>query len=441
MRTTGSTKARVCIIGAGPCGLTSVKNLIEVGAHDITCFDEGLAIGGNWVFDESHLRTSVYESTHIISSKAWSSFEDFPMPGEYPDFPSHRQMRAYFESYAEHFCLWPHIRLRTRVERASLRKEGLWSVSTSGPDGSREQVFDYLIVCSGHHREPFIPTYPGHFSGEALHSCAFKRAEPFRGKRVLVVGAGNSACDIAVEIARVAERTCISLRRGYYIVPKVIFGRPVDVLYARLRQKLRLPRPVLQPLLRTFLRIGIGPWEKYGLPRPACGPLEMHATLNSNILNALRDGTVLTRAAIERLDGALVHFNDGRKEIFDTIIWATGFQLSFAFLDSSVVDWGSLTTPPLYLRMMHRRIANLFFIGLFQPMGCIWRLADLQARIAALQITGKFQRPSDIGVRVDRELRSPHWHFDQAPRHSIEVDYHDFHRDLVRALSSMLSNK
>lgn len=428
---------RVCVIGAGPCGLTAVKNLLAAGIDEVVCFDEGAAIGGNWVFDESTDRTSVYESTHIISSKSWSEFEDFPMPHDYPDFPSHRQMRAYFEDYAAHFGLLPYIRLRTRVERAGLRADGRWSVAVSGPDGNVEDVFDHLVVCSGHHRDPHIPAYPGRFSGEMLHSRAFKRPEPFRDKRVLVVGAGNSAGDIAVDVARVAQRTCISLRRGYYIVPKIVFGRPIDVLYARLRQKLPLPRAALQPLLGAFLRLAVGPWEKYGLPRPQGRPLETHPTLNANLLNALRDGTVLPRPGIERFDGPLVHFSDGTSEPFDTVIWGTGFRTSFGFLDSSVVDWDPSSRPPLYLKMMHRRIANIFFLGLFQPLGCIWRLADLQARIAALQIAGKLERPGDIDARIDKEIRSPHWRFDHAARHAIEVDYHDFRRELVQELDRL----
>src|SRR5205823_5707100 len=157
---------------------------------------------------------SVYESTHIISSNKLSAFDDFPMPPDYPDFPSHRQLRAYFESYADAFGLRPYIRLKTRVKDARPAAGARWSVSLEGPDGAAEESFDYLFVCSGHHRDPSIPTYPGQFTGLALHSHAYRRADPFRGKQVLVVGAGNSACDIAVDLSRFTRRTCISMRRG-----------------------------------------------------------------------------------------------------------------------------------------------------------------------------------------------------------------------------------
>ena len=426
-RSDGRPQPRVCVIGAGPCGLAALKNLLAAGLSNIVCYDESDAIGGNWVFREESDRTSVYFSTHIISSKRLSEFEDYPMPADYPDFPSHRQLRAYFDSYAAHFALEPLIRLLTRVELAQLGTDGRCSVALSG---AGHESFDHLIVCSGHHREPYIPEYAGEFTGEVLHSRDFKRAERFRDRRVLVIGGGNSACDIAVDISRVASRTCISLRRGYYIVPKILFGRPVDVLYARAR---KLPRTIVQPLLRALLRLGIGPWEKYGLAQPQCGPLEMHPTLNSDILNALRHGRVLARPGVERFEGSKVHFRDHTAEPFDAVVWATGFRISFPFLDSSIVDWDTSQPPPLYLKMMHPRIDNLFFIGLFQPIGCIWRLADHQARIAALQIAGRLPRPADIAARVGNE--APHWQFEKTPRHAVEVDYHDFRRELMGALS------
>jgi hypothetical protein len=426
-RPEGRPQPRVCVIGAGPCGLTALKNLLAAGLSNVVCYDESDAIGGNWVFREESDRTSVYFSTHIISSKRLSEFEDYPMPADYPDFPSHRQLLAYFEGYAAHFALEPFIRLRTRVERAERGTDGRWSVSLS--DGGRE-IFDHLVVCSGHHREPYVPEHAGAFTGEVLHSRDFKRAEKFRDRRVLVIGGGNSACDIAVDISRVASRTCISLRRGYYIVPKILFGRPIDALYEKAR---KLPRGIVQPLLAALLRLGIGPWQKYGLAAPQCGPLEMHPTLNSDILNALRHGRVLPRPGIERFEGDLVHFSDHTAEPFDAVLWATGFRIGFPFLDASIVDWDTGRPPPLYLKMMHPRIDNLFFIGLFQPIGCIWRLADHQARIAALQIAGRLPRPADIAARV--RSQTPHWRFETTRRHAIEVDYHDFRRDLMGALS------
>ncbi len=420
---------RICVIGAGPCGLTTIKNLLAAGLDNVICYDDGEAIGGNWVFTDDPNRMSVYELTHLISSLPRSLFEDFPAQPGLPTFPSHREMRAYFESYAAHFKLAPYIRLRSRVEHATLRDDGRWSIRLSGMVG--EELFEHLIVCSGHHRVPHMPVYPGRFTGESLHSCDYKRAERFRGKRVLVVGGGNSGCDIVVDVARVARRACLSMRRAGYIVPKVILGRPVDAQYQRAQA---VPRVFRQRVLRALLRVAIGPPERYGLPAPSCGPLEMHPTLNSEILPTLTDGTVLPRVGIQYLDGNNVHFRDGKVEAFDSIIWATGFETSLPFLDASVVDWDVSQPPPLYLKMMHPRIPSIYFIGLFQPIGCIWRLADHQARIAALQIAGRLARPADIGRRVRRERERRHWRFDSSRRHALEVDYYAFRRELMAEL-------
>ncbi len=433
---TEKTKAgqRVCVIGAGPCGLTTLKNLRAAGIRELVCYDEGQAIGGNWVFDERPDHRSVYDATHLISSKRLSEFEDFPFPPDYPDYPSHRQIRAYFEDYAAHFGLLPFIQLKTRVVRATLLADQRWVVASTGPDGSREEAFDYLVVCTGHHREPFTPTDGGRFSGEALHSSEYKQPESFRNKRVLVVGGGNSACDIAVDVARVARKTCISMRRGYHILPKLMLGRPSDLLYARARYRFPYSRAFVQFVANTVVRLSVGPLEKYGLQTPQGRLFETHPTLSSDILTALRSGRVLPRVGIKAIGENSVQFKDDTAEEFDVIIWATGYQIGFPFLDKSVITWGTEGPVPLYLKMMHRLIPSIFFIGLFQPIGCIWRLADHQARIAALQIKGTLSRPTDIGRRIEKELGSPHWRFQKASRHAVEVDYHDFRDELLEEI-------
>jgi cation diffusion facilitator CzcD-associated flavoprotein CzcO len=427
---------RVCVVGAGPCGLTTVKNLLAAGVTGIACYDDGASIGGNWVFDETSVRASVYDATHLISSKRLSEFEDYPMPSDYPDYPSHRLMRAYFESYATHFGLMPYIRLGVRVDKAALQSDGTWVVSVSDADGVSEQrVFDDLIVCSGHHREPFTPDLAAEFAGQTLHARDFRRAASFRDQRVLVVGGGISACDIAVDVARVASKACISMRRGYHFVPKVMLGRPSDILFQRFR-RLGLPRSWTRGIADAWVKFFVGAPEKYGLQSPTGRLFETHPTVNSDILSALRDGRVSARVGIDRIEGNQVRFHDGRSEAFDVIIWATGYRETFPFLDAGIIDWKPGEPPPLLLKMMHPRIASLFFIGLFQPIGCIWRLADYQARIAALQITNRLQRPADIAARIRKQIDSPHWRFDSAPRHAYEVDYHDFRTELCNELAA-----
>jgi cation diffusion facilitator CzcD-associated flavoprotein CzcO len=432
--TTSSGEQRICVIGAGPCGLTALKNLLQAGCRNVVCYEESGGIGGNWAFTDDPHRVSVHACSRTLSSRRMSSFDDFPMPDDYPDFPSHRQLLAYFADYARAFQVEPHIRLGARVERCALGSDGRWTVRVTADGVTRAEPFDSLLVCSGHHRDAFVPAYPGTFTGRIEHSSAYKRPDPFRGQRVLVVGAGNSAADIAVDVARLAARTALSMREGAYFIPKLMLGRPIDVVYAFWRSK--LPAPLLQSALKLWLRFAIGRWEDYGLQAPTNPPLEKHPTVNSSILEGLRHGRLVARRGIERFDGRIVHFTDGTQEAFDAIIMATGFRASFPFLSEGVADWDMAQTPPLYLKMMHPTIPSLFFIGHFQPIGCIWQLADYQARIAALQISGRLERPSDIGARIRHEVAHPYRRFDASPRHAIEVDYHAFRRDLMGELAA-----
>ena len=431
---TSSGEKQICVIGAGPCGLTALKNLLQAGCRNIVCYEESGGIGGNWSFTDDPHRVSVHACSRTLSSRRMSSFDDFPMPNDYPDFPSHRQLLAYFTDYARAFQVEPHIRLGAHVERCALGSDGRWTVRVTADGETRAERFDSLLVCSGHHRNAFVPAYPGTFTGEIVHSSTYKRPDPFRGQRVLVVGAGNSAADIAVDVARLASRAALSMRAGAYFIPRRMLGQPIDIVHAFWSSK--LPRPLLQLALKLWLRLAIGRWEDYGLQAPTDPPLERHPTVNSSVLEALRHGRLVARHGIERYDGHIVHFTDGTQEVFDAIIMATGFRTSFPFLSKQVADWDMAKTPPLYLKMMHPTIPSLFFIGLFQPIGCIWRLADHQARIAALQISGRLQRRSDIDARIRHEVAHPHHRFDPSPRHAIEVDYHAFRRELIDELAA-----
>jgi Flavin-binding monooxygenase-like len=425
---------RICVIGAGPCGLTALKNLLQAGFRNVVCYEESSGIGGNWAFTDDPHRISVYECSHIISSRRMASFDDFPMPRHYPDHPSHRQLLAYFSDYARAFRLEPHLRLGSRVEHCALGGDGRWTVRVIANGETRAERFDSLLVCSGHHREAFVPAYPGTFTGTIVHSSTYKRPDPFHGQRVLVVGAGNSAADIAVDVARLASHAALSMREGTYFIPNRMFGQPIDIVYAFWKSK--LPGPLLRSALKLWLRLAIGNWEDYGLQAPTHAPLEKHPTVNSSVLEALRHGRLVARRGIQRYDGHTVHFSDGTREDFDAIIMATGFRTSFPFLSKRVADWDMATTPPLYLKMLHPTIPSLFFIGLFQPIGCIWRLADYQARIAALQLSGRLQRRADIDTRIRHDVAHPHRRFDPSPRHTIEVDYHAFRRELMDELAA-----
>lgn len=424
---------RVCIIGAGPSGITAAKNCIEAGL-DCIVYEKNNKVGGNWVFDSSTGHSSVYENTHIISSKVWSEYEDFPMPDNYPDYPSHQQLQAYFHSYAKAHGVLEKIEFSTEVLTAERKEDGNWLLTVSQDGGTRTEQFSHLMVCNGHHWNPKYPEYPGEFTGDFLHSHDFKAVpESWRGKRILVIGAGNSACDVAVESARVAETVGLSMRSAQWFIPKFLMGKPSDVLSAKSRF---LPAWLRQIFLKFTLELVQGKLEAYGLKTPSWKPLEQHPTANSDLLDFIRHGRITPKPSIERLNGNTVVFSDGKEEPYDIIVACTGFWITFPFFDENFISFQHSKRVPLYKKMMHAEYDNLYFIGLFQPLGCIWPLADYQAMLACAEISGKFSRPNNMQAAVEKEINNPHFKFQGGSRHSTEVDYHDFRRDLAKELKS-----
>ncbi len=419
---------RVCIIGAGPSGITAAKNCKQAGL-DFVVFEKNDKVGGNWVFKSKTGHSSVYENTHLISSKSWSEYEDFPMPESYPDYPNHIQLQAYFERYAKHFGIYSAIRFDHEVKHVTRESDGRWLVKYADGSGLvKVERFDYLMVSNGHHNVPKYPQYPGEFTGVFTHSHDFKAVdESWRDRRILIIGAGNSACDIAVEAARVSKSVKMSMRSPQWIFPKFIFGQPGDVFAARTRW---LPRKVRQYGLKFLVRMILGPYSRYDLPENTQLPLSTHPTLNSDLLDYIRHGRIKPRPAIKSFDGKVVNFVDGSAEAFDIICACTGFWTEFSFFDRSFIDFKNLEKVPLYKKMMHAKYENLYFIGLFQPIGCIWPLADYQAKLACMEILGLYHRPKDMDKAVENEVKNPHFNFGPGQRHAVEVDYHTFRKEL-----------
>lgn len=424
---------RIAVIGAGPSGITALKNLLDQGL-DALAFDANDRVGGNWIYREDDSHSSVFETTHIISSRQLSEYGDYPWSvhnDAVADYPSHRELADYFQGYARHFGLEAFIRFGTRIQEASPVGENAaegWLLRGEGPEGPFEAHFSHLVVANGHHWDPRWPDYPGTFSGQLLHSHHYKKAEPFRDKRVLVIGGGNSACDVAVETSRVSARTDISWRRGYRIVPKFVFGQPSDLFAARMAW---LPIGLRTRMSALMLRVLNGPNRLYGLQEPDHAFGETHPTVNDELLYRIRHGKVHPRVDVQRLDGDTVHFADGSRAPYDTIIACTGYHIRHPFLEQAGINF---STGPvrLYHKMLHPDYRSLYFIGLFQPLGCIWPLAELQAKIMAREISGSWKRPADMALRLQR--RQPHYKQLDTPRHTITVDYHAFTRELLREL-------
>jgi cation diffusion facilitator CzcD-associated flavoprotein CzcO len=409
--------------------LAAAKAALDAGLQ-LTVFEAGRGLGGNWRFSEDAGHSSVFETTHIISSKMLSRYHDFPMPADYPDYPSHAQLLAYFESYAHHFGVSKHIQFDTRVIACTQDADASWHVTVEKNGAQHTQVFDALMVANGHHYKPRWPEYPGNFTGEFLHSHSFKRAAPFAGKRVLVIGGGNSAADIAVETSRVSAATHISWRRGYWIVPKFLFGQPPDVTNLKF---LWMPPALHRWVMEKLLTLANGKNSAIGLPDPDHRILQTHPLLNSELYYFVRHGKIRPHGDIARFDGNTVHFKNGDAIEVDTLICATGYWIEHPFFDKNLIDF-SHGPVPLYLRMLPANIRNLYFIGLFQPLGCIWPAAELQAKIAARHITGAWQPPGDIAQLIAQEQARPDVAQVDSPRHTITVADHPFRQRLYAQL-------
>jgi len=317
----GETEEKIAIIGAGPVGLSAARALKARGiAYDQ--YEAGSDLGGNW-------RNGVYKTAHIISSRKTTEFPDYPMPENYPDFPSAAQMFAYLKDYAQHNQLQENIKFNSRVERVTAADD-LWQLQLAGGES---RLYDGVIVCNGHHWSRRWPDYQGQFSGEMIHSKDYKDPEQLRDKNVLVIGGGNSACDIAAESARVGQSAHLSMRHGYWFLPKTIFGKPTAELLTT-----SMPVWMQRLYIAALLKIVVGDYRQYGLQKPDHKIFDKHPTINSELLHYLKHGKIKAHPDVKRFEGKTVEFVDGSKENFDLIVCATGFNVTMPFLDPSLVD-------------------------------------------------------------------------------------------------------
>lgn len=390
-----NTEQKYAIIGAGPAGMAGAKALRDLGI-DFDGFELGGDFGGLWNINNP--RSTMYESAHLISSKTTTEFLDFPMPEGTPDYPNHERMRNYFIGYAKHFKLYDHYYFHTKVERVERQEDTTWKVTTSHPELG-EQTYSYkgLILANGTLSEPNIPKFKGSFAGELMHSAAYKKADIFKDKRVLVIGAGNSGCDIVVDAVHHAKKVDISVRRGYYFIPKYVFGKPSDTIGG----KINLPRRLKQAVDNKILKWFTGDPERFGFPKPAYKMYESHPVVNTLILHHIGQGDVRVQKDIDRFDGHTVHFKDGHQEDYDIIVLATGYLLHYPFIDKNHLNWTGMA-PDLYLKIFHPEYDNLFVLGMVEAAGLGWEGRYEQACLMARYIKG-FEQQSKAALNFKRK--------------------------------------
>jgi dimethylaniline monooxygenase (N-oxide forming) len=424
-------RARVCVIGAGSSGIAACQVLAARGI-DFDCFEKGSNVGGNWRYDNDNGMSSAYRSLFINTSRRMMEYASYPMPKDYPDYPHHTQIARYFDAYVDHFGLRDRITFNTEVRRVEPGAGG-WDVTL---DDGTTRTYEAVLVANGHHwdaRWP-EPPFPGQesFTGEPLHSHDYREPdERFRDRNVLVLGIGNSATDIAVETSRHSRMTYLAMRRGAHVLPKYLRGKPTDELGTEFLS--RLPFWFTRWAFARTLRQAQGDMESYGLPTPDHKLGEAHPTISSDLLPRIGHGRIKVKPNIERIDGGIVHFVDGTSAAIDTIVWCTGYRISFPFLSSDVVD-ATDNRIALYRRVVHPDWPGLYFIGLVQPLGAIMPIAELQSEWIADVLEGKVPLPDGDEMKrvIEREDRRMRKRYVASKRHTIQVDFHPYMRVLRR---------
>jgi len=396
-------------------------------------FERGRRIGGIWSLDDRS--TAAYRTLHLITSRERTEYAELPLPEGTPDYPPRDVVGAYLERYADRFGLREWIHLGADVVRADRLTVDGWQLTVAGRE---PETFDYLVAANGHNEVPVWPDppYPGAdgFPGEQVHALDYEEPAPFAGKRVMVVGMGNSAMDIVTDLSHVADRTLLSVRHGSWVIPKRLLGKPADQVVKPF-VAVHVPWQIRQPLSQTLLRVVTGPPERYGLPEPASGLFQSHPTITDTVLSRISHGRIEPKPGIDSFEGSAVRFVDGTSEELDAVVWCTGYRVEIPFLDQSLVGPDPKELK-LYMRVFHPRVPDLFFIGLMQSTGSAFPIVERQSELLADYLTGRWAPPSPRAMRSECERRyrralkrwGPHG------RPAMRVDFDRFMYDLGREL-------
>lgn len=428
MSDAGETSADICIIGAGSSGVAVGKALRDKGlAFD--CFEKGSNLGGMWRYQNDNGLSCAYRSLHIDTSRNNLGYPDFPISSEKPDFLSHRQLLDYLEAYADRFGVRSHIAFKTEVTSVERDNDATpsqrWRVTTS--DGAT-RTYRAVIVANGHLWNPRWPDFAGHFNGTAIHSSEYRTADPFDDKNVLVVGIGNSAVDIAVDLCKRAKSVTLSMRTGAHVMPKYMMGIPVDRWTAFFARKLKFPTLLTRMVMARLVYLAVGDQRRFGIPKPKHPLWREHATISQELLPYIGHGWISVKPNIEKLDGDTVEFADGSRAPLDAIIYATGYKTTFPFLSPSTfaVEDGGLVD--LYRRIVPPQQPGLFFAGLVQPIGPTIPLVEIQARWIAAALANDMTLPD--AATMSREIAAHHARkqrtYLNSARYTLEVDFKSY---------------
>lgn len=424
---------RVAVIGAGASGLVAMKTLRENGV-DVVGYEAGSTVGGLWIYENDNGLSSAYRTLHINTDKRLTAFKDWPFPEDLQAYPDHWEVGAYFKSYAQRFGLNSLIRFSTWVDKVEpvVQTDGpqKWEVTTR--DGDKE-VFDAVVVGTGHLSNPnHVERFRSDFEGEYLHAHYYREPDPYVGKRVCVVGVGNSAADISTDICTTARSTVLVARSGVLIRPKLMFGIPfTDV--AMLFQRSWVPQKLRAKIVGALVYLAHGNMERHGF-RPLTE--KTHPTSNGTIVHHIQYRHIRVKHDIESITGTKITFDDGTAEEFDVLIGATGYKVTLPMVDESLVPRAG-NKIGLYKRVVAHEQPGLYFVGLINSPDVSLNYAfERQAEYLAELLSGRADLPAPQEMAEDIEAKE-RWlrsQYRDTPRHTIEEEMMPYTRELRRAV-------
>jgi hypothetical protein len=431
---TGSFDATACVIGAGAAGLAAGWALAERGIS-FDWFERGSMVGGLWRIDNDNGGVAAYRTLHLNSSRTRTQFPSYPMPADWPDYPSHTRMAQYFQSFAEDRDLLRRITFHAEVTAVEpLPGPGDpgahgWAVTTTA---TGRRTYRHVLVANGHHSVPRVPSFPGAFTGRTFHAHEYTDPSVFTDLDVVVVGVGNSGMDLACDAAKVARRVLLVTRHGVYVLPKYAFGKPIDTLSGRAMGY--VPFAVERRAYEVILRLSTGRPEDRGLPKPDHRLLGAHPTVSAELYDRVGHGDIVMKPGIDRLEGDAIRFADGSVEHADLLVLATGYRVSLPFLAPEVYD-PAHNAMPLYQRVVAPHRPGLWFVGFIQTVGSGIPLYEYQAQWIGDVLTGLAALPSvaEMEAWIARDQAAMRARYVQSERHTMQVDYWRYIRAMKEA--------
>ena len=420
----GRFHASVAVVGAGPAGLAVGKALIERGVS-VDWFEKGSMVGGLWRIDNDNGAAVAYSTLHLNSSRRTTQCPSDPMPDDWPDYPSHRLVARYFQQFAEDHDLLRHITFRAEVTSvepvAGAGRVGAhgWVVTTTATE---PRTYRHVVVANGHHGTPNLVQFPGEFTGEVFHTHDYRDPSVFVDKDVVVVGVGNSGMDVSCDAAAVARSVSLVTRHGVHVLPKYVFGRPIESLTSPINGY--LPHGLERTLYEVIMRVSVGRPQDRGLPEPDHRLLEAHPTVSAALYDRVGHGDIVMRPAIEQLEGDKIRFADGSVVPADVLVLATGYDVSLPFLRAEVFDPAD-NAMPLYQRIVPPDLEGLFFVGFIQTVGSSIALFEYQGAWVADLVTGTCVLPTVAQMKdwIDADQAALAKRYVRSRRHTMQVDY------------------